>query len=224
MISSVEWITFDFYGTLIDWETGIAAALARFLPPSINRAQLVARYIKLEAEVERERYRPYRDVLAITSTHLMQQMGYPLPQGAEGTLPNSLPDWPAFPEVPSTLRSLRAAGHCLAILSNVDRDLLAASVARLGVTPDLMITAEDCHSYKPAQGHWEHFQLVSRAGLDRTLHVAASLYHDIIPASQLGYRTVFINRHDEPLTGATPTWVLSDLSALTELVKHLDDR
>jgi len=219
-MAKIEWITFDCYGTLIDWEGGITRALAPFLPFQVDRDEFSSRYIKLEAEVEKEQYRPYRDVLAVTSARLLEQMGYPLPVGKENTLPDSLPNWPAFPEVPSTLRKLHGAGYHLAILSNVDRDLLTASVSRLGVTPDLLVTAQDCHSYKPAPGHWQHFQALSGAKPDQTLHVGASLYHDIVPAGQLGYRTVFINRHEERVTGATPTRVLRDLSWLPQVVNE----
>jgi 2-haloacid dehalogenase len=219
--AKIEWITFDCYGTLIDWEEGIITALAPFLPSSADRDELSSRYIKLEAEVEKERYRPYREVLALTSARLLEQMGHPLPSEKQNALPNSLPNWPAFPEVPKALHTLHNAGYRLAILSNVDRDLLGASTTRLGVMPDLLVTAQDCHSYKPAAGHWQHFQDLSGIGPDRTLHVAASLYHDIIPASRLGYRTVFINRNNQPVVGVVPTRVLPDLSGLPEVVTEL---
>lgn len=103
----------------------------------------------------------------------------------------------------------------------MDRDLLGASATRLGVMPDLLVTAEDCHSYKPAPGHWQHFQGLSGVGPGRTLHVAASLYHDIMTASRLGYRTVFINRNNQPVAGVVPTRVLPDLSGLPEVVTEL---
>ena len=223
-MSTVEWVTFDCYGTLIDWEGGVIDALAPFLPASFDRKSLAARYIPLEAEVERERYRPYREVLAVTSGRLLSALGHPLPLGQEQALPNSLPAWRPFPEVPEALAALRARGYRLAILSNVDRDLLAASVKHLGIEPDLMVTAEDCQSYKPAPGHWERFQALSGVGPERTVHVAASLYHDIVPAGAFGFRTVFINRHDEPVVGATPTHVLPDLRPLPQTIDELAAR
>ncbi len=218
----IDWITFDCYGTLIDWEGGIADALAPFLPPPVDRKALAARYKAVEATVEGESYRPYRDVLAETSRRLMTTLGHPLPAGRERVLPDSLPAWRPFPEVPQALRTLRAAGYRLAILSNVDRDLLAASVAHLGITPDLMITAEDCRSYKPAPGHWVHFRAQSGgAPPQRTVHVGASLFHDMVPAGGLGYRTVFINRHGEPLGSVRPTRVLRDLRLLPQTIADL---
>jgi len=221
-MGSVDWLTFDCYGTLIDWEGGVADALAPFLGPQAPspRQSLAARYIDVEAQVEHEAYRPYRDVLAIAGARLMREIGHPLPPGRERALADSLPNWRAFPEVPAALRRLRDAGYRLAILSNVDRDLIAGSVQRLGVTPDLIVTAEDSRSYKPAHGHWTTFQTRTGARPERTIHVAASLYHDIMPASALGYRTIYINRHGAPVVGSAPTRVLGDLTRLPETVEE----
>jgi 2-haloacid dehalogenase len=219
-MGAVDWLTFDCYGTLIDWEGGVADALSTFLgtqAPS-GRWSLAARYIDIEAQVEHETYRPYREVLAVAGARLMNELGHPLPPGRERALADSLPNWRAFREVPGALCRLRDAGYRLAILSNVDRDLIAASVPRLGVTPDLVITAEDCHSYKPAHGHWTMFQTRTGARPERTIHVAASLYHDIVPAGALGYRTIYVNRHDTPVTAGAPTRVLRDLARLPETV------
>jgi 2-haloacid dehalogenase len=220
----VDWLTFDCYGTLIDWEGGVVDALTPFLGsrPAVDRRGLAARYIDIEAEVEHEAYRRYRDVLTEAGGRLMRELGHPLPPGRERLLADSLPDWRPFPEVPEVLRRLRDAGYRLAILSNVDRDLIATSVPRLGVTPDLIVTAEDCRSYKPAHGHWATFQTRTGARPERTIHVAASLYHDVVPANALGYRTVYINRHDAPLAaGVAPARVLTELSALPATVEEL---
>jgi 2-haloalkanoic acid dehalogenase type II len=221
MDRDIDWITFDCYGTLIDWEGGVADALGPFLPPPVDRAALAARSNAIEAEVEHERYRPYRDVLAVAGARVMEALGRPLPPERERVLPNSLPSWRPFPEVPQALGALHAAGYRLAILSNVDRDLLAASIPQLGVRPDLAITAEDCHSYKPAPGHWDRFLALSGASPSRTVHVAASLFHDIIPATSLGYRTVFVNRRGESTRGVTPTRVLADLRSLPAAIDEL---
>lgn len=218
---SVEWITFDCYGTLIDWEGGVADALSPFLPPPVDRADLAARYITVEAEIEHETYRPYREVLAAASTRLMSRLGRPLPAEHAWVLPDSLRSWQPFPEVPDALRSLRNAGYRLAILSNVDRDLLSASIARIGTEPDLTVTAEDCRSYKPALGHWTRFRALSGAGPERTVHVAASLFHDIAPAASLGYRAVFVNRHDEVVSGAIPTRTVRDLGSIRAVIDEL---
>jgi 2-haloacid dehalogenase len=218
---SIEWITFDCYGTLIDWESGVSDALSPFLPPPVDRAALAARYIAVEAAVEHESYRPYRDVLAAAGARLLESLGHPLPPGSERVLPNSLGSWRPFPEVSEALRALRLGGYRLAILSNVDRDLLAASVRHLGIEPDLIITAEDCQSYKPAPGHWRRFQALSGAEPASTVHVAASLFHDIGTAASLGYRTVFVNRHDALVTGVAPTRVVRDLRVVSTVIDEL---
>ena len=217
----VDWVTFDCYGTLIDWEGGIFAALAPLLPSGVGQDELAARYIAAEAEIERAAYLRYREVLDRASRRLLAEYGRPLRDDEPSPLPSSLPRWRPFPEVPDVLRALRARGYRFAILSNVDRDLLATSIEQLGVPPDLAVTAEDCGSYKPALGHWRYFEEKSGVGPERTVHVGASLYHDVRPASALGYRTVFINRHGEPVVGATPTRVLADLSRLPDTITEL---
>lgn len=223
-MAAVDWVTFDCYGTLIDWEGGIYAALSPFLPRTIDRDELGRLYISVEAEVEHGEYLRYREVLDRASRLLLRRLGRPLPESTLSPLPSSLASWRAFPEVPAALRTLRAAGRRIAILSNVDRDLLATSLPKLGVEPDLAITAEDCGSYKPAHGHWRFFAQRAGAAPERTVHVGASLYHDMIPAAALGYRTVFIDRHGEPLGGVRPTIVLRDLSGLPAVVDDLERR
>lgn len=218
---SVEWVTFDCYGTLIDWEGGIYEALAPLLPASVDRDALAARYIAVEAEVEGSAYLRYRDVLDRASRRLLAEQGRPLRDDEPSPLPSSLPRWRPFPEVPAALRALRARGYRFAILSNVDRELLAASIGQLGVAPDLAVTAEDCGSYKPAPGHWRYFQEKTGAVPERTVHVGASLYHDVRPATALGYRTVFIDRHGEGARDASPSRILSDLSRLPDAIDEL---
>ena len=222
-MSAIEWVTFDCYGTLIDWERGVIEALGPFLPSGDNDRALAERYIAAEAEVEREAYRPYSEVLALASGRLMAALGRPLPPDQSQVLPESLPRWRPFPEAAEALRAVRARGRHLAILSNVDRELLAGSIMRLGVEPDLTVTAEDCRSYKPAPGHWERFQEMSGASPAVTVHVAASVFHDIVPAAAQGYRTVFINRHGkpQPLGAVTPTRTLPDLEALPGVIDAL---
>lgn len=218
---SVGWLTFDCYGTLIDWERGVADALLPLLPAGTDRTALAERYIEVEAEVEKGEHLLYRDVLDRAGRRLLAEKGRPLPDDAVSPLPGSLPSWPPFPEVPAALRELRARGYRLAILSNVDRDLLAASIRNIGVEPDLAVTAEDVKSYKPARGHWWRFEELTGSGTASTIHVAASLYHDIRPTAEWGYRNVWIARRSEPLRGASPTRILPDLRGLPDTVDEL---
>ncbi len=221
---SVEWVTFDCYGTLIDWERGMTDALLPLLAAGTDRTALAERYIEIEAEVEKvERvdHLRYREVLDLASRRLLAEKGRPLPEDRPSPLPASLPSWPPFPEVPDALRELRRRGYRYAILSNVDNDLLATSIRAMGIEPDLAITAEDARSYKPARGHWRLFEERTGAGKADSVHVAASLYHDIRPTTSWGYRNVWIARRVEPLRGATPTKILPDLTSLPDTIDAL---
>ena len=123
--------------------------------------------------------------------------------------------------MPVALAELRRRGRKIAILSNVDRDLIASSIPQLGLEPDLLVTAQDCGSYKPAAGHWRMFSERSGAGAERTVHVGASQYHDMRPAATLFYRTVFVDRYGETLETA-PTRVIRDLSSLPDVIDALE--
>jgi 2-haloalkanoic acid dehalogenase type II len=206
---------------LIDWERGISDALLPLLPAGTDRRALAERYIEVEAEVEKGEHIPYREVLDRASRRLLAEKGRAIADDRPSPLPASLPSWPPFAEVPGALRELRKRGYKLAILSNVDRDLLAASIRALGVEPDLAITAEDARSYKPARGHWRLFEESTGAGKENAIHVAASLYHDIRPTTTWGWRNVWIARRIEPLRGASPTRILPDLTALPDTVDAL---
>ncbi|HEV8535613.1 MAG TPA: HAD family hydrolase [Candidatus Limnocylindria bacterium] len=218
---TVDWVTFDCYGTLIDWERGITDALLPLLPPGIDRKALAEWYIGMEAEFEAEGYHLYRHVLDRVGRRVLKSLDVPISEEDPSPLPSSLAEWRPFGEVPAALGALRDRGRKLAILSNVDRDLLESSIVRLGIRPDLAVTAEDSGSYKPVSGHWRHFLQRSGATAARTVHVGASQYHDIRPASALGFRTVFVDRHGEALETA-PTRVIRDLSTLPEVIDELE--
>jgi 2-haloacid dehalogenase len=217
---TVQWVTFDCYGTLIDWERGITDALLPLLPPGTDRRALAEWYIAMEAQFEAEGFHLYRDVLDRVGRRVLRSLDAAIPEDRASPLPSSLADWQPFPEVRSALRALVDQGRYLAILSNVDKDLLELSIGRLGIRPDLAITAEEARSYKPAEGHWRRFLEHSGASIDSTVHVGASQYHDMRPAAALGFRTVFIDRHGETLE-TSPTAVLRDLSTLPEVINQL---
>jgi 2-haloacid dehalogenase len=214
-----RWATFDCYGTLIDWNFGIRTELERLF--GVEPApRLLERYHELEPELESEPFHTYHEVLTLALERLAQEEGIQLPEGEAGALAKSLPDWPPFPEVPEALAELRDRGWKLAILSNTDRDLIAASQKQLGVPIDLAIVAEDVQSYKPAHGHWERFFEATTADRESHVHVAASLFHDISPANELGLQSVWINRLGER-PEPKPDRELTDLATLPDTLDEL---
>jgi len=199
-------LTFDCYGTLIDWERGIAeafAAAARADGVAVDRDVVLRVYHELEPRIQAERYRRYRDVLALAARAVAERLGWRLAPGREAFLPESLATWPPFPDTNDALRRLRDAGHRLIILSNVDDDLIAGTRRHLAVDFDAVITAEQVGSYKPAPGHFTTAR--KRIGDARWLHVAQSYFHDVQPARALGIPSAWINRKGErPLDDRGP--------------------
>jgi 2-haloacid dehalogenase len=219
VMSVTRWATFDCYGTLIDWNLGIRAELERLFGVA-EAPRLLERYHELEPELESDPFRSYREVTTLALEQLAEDESIQLPEGEAGSLAHSLPDWPPFSEVPAALAELRDRGWKLAILSNTDRDLIEASQRQLGVPVDLAIVAEDVESYKPAYAHWERFFEATTADRDHHVHVAASLFHDIAPARELGLRSVWINRLDET-ADPDPDRELKDLSTLPDTLEDL---
>lgn len=219
-----RWATFDVYGTLIDWNSGIGLVLERLWGAEAAPA-LLRRYHELEPEVQAERYRSYAEVLSLTLERLANEVGYGIPEGESGVLPHSLPDWPPFPEVPQALEELRARGWSLAILSNVDRALIVESEKRLGVPVDLIVTADDVGSYKPSHAHFDRFFELTTADKAHHAHVGASLFHDVAPANALGLKSVWISRlgadAQAHTADATPDRELPDLSGLPDALDDL---
>ncbi|MDX6505713.1 MAG: 2-haloacid dehalogenase [Gaiellaceae bacterium] len=206
-----RWATFDCYGTLIDWNGGIRAELSRVFGD--DRAdELLGRYHELEPELEADGTRSYREVL----TEAMRRLG--APAGEEDALARELPHWRPFDEVPQALKQARGRGWKLAILSNTDRDFIDASLAQLGVPFEVAIVASEIGSYKPALGHWRAFE--EQAGRLPDVHVAASLFHDVGPANELGLPSIWINRLGER-PGPPPTRELPDLTLLADTLEEL---
>jgi 2-haloacid dehalogenase len=210
-VAGDRWATFDCYGTLIDWNGGIRGELARVFGEDRADEQL-HRYHELEPELEADGKRSYREVL----TEAMRELG--APAGEEDGLARSLPEWKPFPEVPDALRVARERGWKLAILSNTDRDFIDASQEQIGVPFELAIVASEIGSYKPALGHWQAFE--REVGRPPDVHVAASLFHDIAPANELGLRSIWINRLGET-AGPQPTRELTDLAGLPDTLEEV---
>ena len=175
----------------------------------------------MEPEVEHEHpTSSYREVLRLSLLAVARTEGLELPQADEHTLSKSLPGWSPFPEVPEALASLRDRDWRLGLLSNTDPDLIAASLAAIGVPVDEVVTAADAGSYKPAPGHWRRFAERTGATEERWVHVAASRFHDVGPASELGLPVVWINRLGEP-PDPRARRELSDLLALPDVLDEL---
>jgi 2-haloacid dehalogenase len=210
-----RWATFDCYGTLIDWNGGIRDQLARLFGDDRADAML-GRYHEAEPELQREHPGlSYREVMRLALGRIAD-----VPTGEEDALGRSLPEWRAFPEVREALEEARARGWKLAILSNTDSDFIEASKQTLAVPFEETIVASEIGSYKPAHRHWQEF--FDRTGASHTghVHVAASLFHDIAPAGELGLKTIWINRLGEH-PGPKPTRELPDLARLPEALDEL---
>ena len=218
MSAPFDIVTFDCYGTLIDWENGIAGAFLRAAASDgivLDRAAVLAAYASVEPHVEQEHYRPYREVLAETATRVAHTLGWPLTYERAGFLAVSLPEWRPFADTNAALERLRAAGIRLGILSNVDDDLLAGTRRHFAVDFDLVITAQQVRSYKPRAAHFTTAR--ERIGGARWLHAAESNYHDIVPVNAMGVATAWINRGGRAaLPGGTPTREFRDLTGLAD--------
>ena len=219
-MEGARWATFDCYGTLIDWNGGIGRELERLFGAE-SAARLLNRYHELEPQVQHaDSKQSYREILNRTLSRLADAEGLRLPPEEGDALARSLPDWPAFPEVQRSLEQVRDRGWRLAILSNTDRDFIEASIRQIGVEFELAVVAGEIGSYKPAHGHWERFFEQSGAPKGGHVHVAASLFHDIAPAAELGLRSIWINRLGERARPA-PTRELEDLTGLADTLDEL---
>jgi 2-haloalkanoic acid dehalogenase type II len=193
-LSNICAVSFDCYGTLIDWQTGIETALAPHragLPQLPRGERLFAEFGRLEREAELPPYCSYKDVLSQVTSGLTGIAG---PCELLDTLWRSIADWPAFPDTAESLRRLKARFGKLAVLSNIDDDLFEASHAKLGVRLDTLVTAQHVGSYKPAEANFHALLAALKLEPQQVLHVAESRFHDIEPASELGFKTAWVQR------------------------------
>lgn len=213
-------ITFDCYGTLIDWESGIADAFLDAASENgivLDRAAVLSAYAAVERRVQQEEYRRYRDVLDEAAARVCHGLGWSIDYERAVFLAESLPRWRPFPDTNPALERLRAAGCRLGILSNIDDDLLAATRKHFTVDFDLIVTAEQVRSYKPYHAHFTTAR--DRIGKARWLHAAQSNLHDIVPANALGIPTAWINRKSmTALPGGVPAKELANLTELADWV------
>jgi len=223
----VTHLTFDCYGTLIDWETGILESLMPLLNRSraaITEEQLLRQYVQYEAEEESGPYKPYREILANISAHIGDSLGMHLNHDERSILPNSVGDWPPFSDSITALGRLKKR-YKLVIVSNIDDSLFAATQRTLGVHFDEIVTAEQVRSYKPSPNHFAETTARLKVPKEQILHVAQSIYHDLVPARSFGLSMVRINRWSR-LAGlglalpapVTPKLELPDLASLSDLL------
>jgi 2-haloacid dehalogenase len=225
-------LTFDCYGTLIDWESGILAALRPWTAThrvEVGDEELLVAFGRAEARREAtDPTAPYPRILAGVLEDLADELGATASPEEAAAFGGSVPNWPAFPDSPEALAYLQRH-YRLVIVSNVDRASFRHSNAKLGVTFDAVVTAEDAGAYKPAPNHFT-LALAQLAGMGvaghQVLHVAQSLYHDHVPAKRLGLKTMWVNRRADRAKGSgatpaaapvTPDGEVPTLAALVEL-------
>jgi 2-haloacid dehalogenase len=224
-----EILTFDCYGTLIDWETGILMALHRVLSvhgKTLDDATLLKLYGDFEQRAEQGEFHPYREVLESVVRRFGVEFGFVASAEEARSLPDSLANWKPWPDTVAALRQLKSRFR-LAILSNVDDDLFAATRPQLGVDLDAVITAQQAQAYKPSLKLFELALSRINAPAHRVLHVAQSVYHDVVPAQALGLATVWVNRPSaRPGVGAVkaadakPDLIVTSLAELAEAAVH----
>ncbi|HET6348938.1 MAG TPA: haloacid dehalogenase type II [Candidatus Krumholzibacteria bacterium] len=221
-------ITFDCYGTLINWEAGILAALRPLREAASVRVSdddLLEAYAALESALEAGEHMRYREILRAVMRGLGQRFGVPADGFDADALADSLPNWPAFPDTIESLRRLKQT-HRLAVISNTDDDLFAQTARVLQVPFDWAITAEQVGAYKPSHRNFEHAIATMGIARERILHAAQSRFHDIAPTRELGIASVWVNRrHDRTGEGATapsaatPDLEVPDLKTLADLAE-----
>jgi 2-haloacid dehalogenase len=189
-------ISFDCYGTLIDWESGILPVVRAVLAShgqSLPDAALLELYGEFEAQAERGPYQSYRDVLQAVVRAFANRLHFEASSGEIRSLAESVPAWPPFPDTVQALRELRKH-YKLVVISNIDDDLFAETRKHLGVEVDGVITAQQAKSYKPSINNFQIALRMLALSPDRLLHAAQSIYHDVVPARSLGIATVWVNR------------------------------
>ncbi|MEJ2320510.1 MAG: haloacid dehalogenase type II [Gemmatimonadales bacterium] len=219
-----ELVTFDCYGTLIDWRSGIAEAFDEAVPGAaeLPRGELFDAYARAEAEVESGPYQPYRQVLERAAGRAAALLGLQVPDSRRSFLADSLPSWRPFADTNPALERIASLGPRLGILSNIDDDLLKDTLKHLSIPFDLLITAAGLRSYKPAPAHFRAAIEACNGRPEAMVHVAESFYHDVRAARPLGIRTLWVNRTAaSPLEDVAPSAELVDLVAAADWIEAL---
>ncbi|HEV3405237.1 MAG TPA: HAD-IA family hydrolase [Candidatus Dormibacteraeota bacterium] len=215
-----RWLTFDCFGTLIDWRHGIQTTGELLFPAHGER--FLDAYIALEAQVESEgSFKRYRAVLTETTRRAARQLGLELKPDDATALVSTIPYWPPFDDLGPALAELRKEGWKFALLTNCDRDIIALTQRRLPASFDAVVTAEDVSAYKPNPAHFRLFQSTFGSSAGAWIHVAQSYFHDIRPTHDLGISRIWVNRQGEKDDPSIAERVISGLSQLPHAVSDL---
>jgi 2-haloacid dehalogenase len=198
----IQWVTFDVYGTLIDWETGITEAFEKEAKRdgfTIDRDRLIPRFHEIEREIEGGSYELYAEVLRRTAVQIAKEFEWSLEPSRSGFLPDSVPRWKPFKETNPQLKKI-AAKFQTGLISNIDDKLLGMTRRHLPTDFDLVVTAQQVRSYKPDPAHFKEFErrIEKKKGW---VHIAASYYHDVEPCLKLKVPVIWVNRNKEDLDG-----------------------
>jgi 2-haloacid dehalogenase len=217
-LSQFEWLSFDCYGTLINWESGILDYIRPLLQRKgckVSDDEILNLYSQFEPRRQEPSYHTYRDVLSAVMNDFAREFHVEISDEEARGLADSIRDWPPFSDTVAALRRLQSR-YKLAVLSNIDDDLFALTAPKLGVELDALVTAQQVQSYKPFLRNFE--TLLKRLGSDksRLLHVAESLYHDVVPARSMGIATVWVNRRQgRPAAATKPVAAQPDIEVAT---------
>jgi 2-haloacid dehalogenase len=221
-MSGDRWVTFDCFGTLVDWHSGYRKILS---PIAGSRTdELIRAYHERERAIETERpHRLYKDVLTAGLAQAAGKIGLPLAKEQADLIVRNWGEQPFYGDVAAALGALHKAGWKLAMLTNCDNDLFAKTLAKFPVKPDFVVTAEMVGSYKPELGHFKRFQ--QESGVERVnwIHAACSWFHDVAPARRMGVKRIWVDRDKTGHDPAAATRVLPDVTALAKTVAELRD-
>ncbi len=224
-LSRFSWLSFDCYGTLIDWDQGILSTLRPILAAhgrNLSDAGILELFAAIERVEEAGEYRTYRQILETVITKIAARLVFRISGEEVRSLPDALGDWAPFPDTVAALRQLKKRFR-LAVISNTDDDLFARTAVHLEAPFDAVITAQQARSYKPSLNNFRLALERLGAGPEQVLHVAQSLYHDVAPANELGIACVWVNRHGRPgasgggTTIAKPDLVVADMATLAAM-------
>ena len=213
-----KWVTFDCFGTLMDWQTGFRRAVASIAGG--RAAALVEAYHQAEHETQDAGpTRPYRDVLRLTMQRAGETVGLSLDDHDADVLARTWAEMPIFPDTEASLRQLHVDGWKIAILTNCDNALFAKTEATFPVKLDMLVTSQEVGSYKPSLGHFKEFEKRSGVARDRWVHAAVAWYHDMRPAQELGIKRVWVDRENTGQDPSICTVHIHDMAGLPEVLR-----